>query len=174
MRVPPLPDGCADRARQQHVGDDVADDQRCRQHQHEGGGDIDVADPHGTDDGRADGRQREDDRCLDLAGQHVGQDDALVHDQRMQRVRHGMAHDDGAFGKALGPCGLDILRVQRIEQIAAHDPHIVGEPAEGGDGDDRPDMLHEVDELVPRPGCAAVAGRVEAVDLGHLKWNTMM
>ena len=56
-------------------------------------GDVDVADAHRADDGRADGRQREDDRHLDLAGQHVGQHHALIGDQRMQRVRHGVPHD---------------------------------------------------------------------------------
>ena len=49
---------------------------------------IDVADRHRADDRRTDRRQREDDRHLDLAGQHVGQHDALIHDERMQRVGH--------------------------------------------------------------------------------------
>ena len=69
------------------------------------------------------------------------------------------------LGQALGAGRLDILRVQRIEQVAAHDAHIVGEPAEGGDRDDRPDMLDEIDELVPRPWRAAILRREEAADL---------
>ena len=142
------------------------------EHQHEGRGDIDVADPHRADDRRADGRQREDDRHLDLAGQHVGQHDALIHDERMQRVGHGVPHDHGAFGQALGARRLDILRVQRIEQIPAHHAHVVGEAAEGGDGDHRPDVLHEIDELVPGPGRAAIAGGEEAADLLTLNWKT--
>ena len=45
--------------------------------------------------------QAEDDGDLDLAGQHVGEDDALVGDQRVQRVRDGVAHDDRAFARPL-------------------------------------------------------------------------
>ena len=132
-------------------------------------GDVDVADRHRADDRRPDGRQREDDRHLDLAGQHVGQHHALVGDERVQRVRHRVLHDHRALGEALGARGLDVLRVQRVEQVAAHHPHVVGEPAERRDEDHRPDVLDEVDELAPAPGRAAVLRRVEAADLLHVQ-----
>ena len=117
----------------------------------------------------------EDDGDLDLAGQHVGQHDALVGDQRMQRVGHGVPHDHGAFGQALGARGLDILRVEHVEQVRPHHPHVVGEPAEGGDEDHRPDVLDEVDELVPADhGRAAVARGEEAADLLHVQRKARM
>ncbi len=152
-----------------HVGYDVADDQRCGKDQHESRRHIDVAYPHGAHDRRTDGRQSENDGSLDLPGQHVRKHDALIHDQRMKGIRHRMAHDDRALAQSLGPRRLDILRIQRIEEIAAHHPHVVSEPAEGGDRDDRPDMLHQVDEFVPGPGRPAVARRMEAVDLAHIE-----
>ena len=60
-----------------------------------------------------------------------------------------MAHDDRTLRKPLGARRLDILCIQRIEQIAAHHPHIIGEPTEDGDGDHRPDMADEIDEFAP-------------------------
>ncbi len=89
MRSPAEPDARIEQ-RQQHVGDDVADDQRRREDQHEGRRDPDVADAERADDGRADRRQAEDDRHLDFAGEHVGQHHALIGDQRMERVGHGV------------------------------------------------------------------------------------
>ncbi|MNL19590.1 hypothetical protein D3C87_1407990 [compost metagenome] len=67
----------------------------------------------------------------------------------MHGVRHGVAHDDRAFRKALGARRLHILGVQRIQQIAAHHPHIIGKSTENGDGNHRPDMADEIDELPP-------------------------
>jgi aldehyde dehydrogenase (NAD+) len=67
------------------------------EHQQQGGGDIGVANRHRADDSGADGGEAKDDGNFDLACQHIGQNHALIGDQRMQRIRHGVAHDNSAF-----------------------------------------------------------------------------
>ncbi|MNT66445.1 hypothetical protein D3C72_2045110 [compost metagenome] len=87
----------------------------------------------------------------------------------MQRIGHGMLHDHGAFGQALGTGGLDILAVEHIEQVGPHDAHVVRKTTKRRDEDDRPDMGHQVDELVPAPGRAAIAGGEEHADFRDIE-----
>src|SRR5690606_40645947 len=42
-------------------------------------------------------------------------------------------------------------------------------PAEGGDEDHRPDVLHQIDELVPAPGRSAITGREEHAHFGNVE-----
>ena len=107
----------------------------------------------------ADTRPVEDRLREDGARHHAAEVQADVGDDRDEGVLEGVVQDDAATREALGARGADVVLVEDLKQLRAHDARGVGR-RDGSEGDRGKDVVDPILELGVLPAGAG-DGKVE-------------